>query len=31
MFVYESLTMNIWKITSVRADVEETGVNFGLV
>ena len=29
MFVYESLTMHIWKIIPVRAGVEGAGVNLG--
>ena len=31
MFVYESLTMNIWKIKPIKAGVEGTGVNLGPV
>ena len=31
MFVYESLTVNIWKITPTRAGVEEVGVILGPV
>ena len=31
MFVYESLTVNIWKITPVRAGVEGADVNLGPV
>ena len=30
-FVYDSLTVNIWKITPIRADVEGAGVNLGSV
>ena len=29
MFVYESLTVNIWKITPITADIEGVGVNLG--
>ena len=27
MFAFESLTVNIWKITPIRADVEGAGFN----
>ena len=31
MFVYEILTVNIWKLAPVRASVKRAGINLGPV